>query len=330
MPPHLIANRCFTLWFQLGCCAVSSLACSSKELSGPGDTSARELGGVPTTLWTPSSGTSINSAGRNSVYLCPRNGLPFFPPLTRPETPWVEGDSIVISEIPSVQGSVSWDSEFEMRVSGTQRRLVGNGLPNHPTGTFAVERGTDAYPYYAALPAEGYDNASEIPITPYDLDVTLPLNPQPNAEATCVDSILTGVVSQTGGTWHVDVAVDADDRLLDPSAGLPMDSCWGHPYMEQYHYHGFSWSCFPDQGEPGRHSPLFGYAIDGFGVFGPLGEEGEMVTNSELDECHGHTHSIDWDGEVRDMYHYHVNNEYPYSIGCFRGTPVDLPHQLQH
>jgi hypothetical protein len=109
-----------------------------------------------------------------------------------------------------------------------------------------------------------------------------------------------------------------------------MDACWGHPYMEQYHYHGYSWKCFPDQGEPGVHSPLFGYAIDGFGVFGPLGEDGLMVTNDDLDECHGHTHDIEWDGETKEMYHYHVNNEYPYSIGCFRGTPIELPHHLNH
>jgi hypothetical protein len=55
-----------------------------------------------------------------------------------------------------------------------------------------------------------------------------------------------------------------------------------------------------------------------------------MVVNDDLDECHGHTHDIEWDGEIRDMYHYHVNNEYPYSIGCFRGTPIDIPHNLQH
>ena len=112
-------------------------------------------------------------------------------------------------------------------------------------------------------------------------------------------------------------------------SALPLDECWGHPYNTQYHYHAYSWKCFPDQGEASQHSPLFGYAIDGFGVFGPRGEGGELVTNDDLDECHGHTHEIDWDGEKKVMYHYHVNNEYPYSIGCYRGTPIALPKQLQ-
>jgi hypothetical protein len=126
------------------------------------------------------------------------------------------------------------------------------------------------------------------------------------------------------------MAIDGESNLLDPVAGLPMDQCWGHPYAEQYHYHGYSWKCFPNQGEAGSHSPLFGYAIDGFGVYGPRGEGGILLTNADLDECHGHIHEIEWDGEKKEMYHYHVNNEYPYSIGCYRGTPVALPESLQH
>ena len=29
------------------------------------------------------------------------------------------------------------------------------------------------------------------------------------------------------------------------------------------------------------------------------------------------------------MYHYHFTDAYPYSIGCFTGTPVGLPHRGQ-
>jgi hypothetical protein len=64
---------------------------------------------------------------------------------------------------------------------------------------------------------------------------------------------------------------------------------------------------------------LFGYAFDGFGIYGPRGDDGKMVTNEQLDECHGHTHSVLWDGKMKKIYHYHLNNEYPYSVGCFKG-----------
>ena len=39
--------------------------------------------------------------------------------------------------------------------------------------------------------------------------------------------------------------------------------------------------------------------------------------------------TVIYDGEMKEMYHYHVNNQYPYSIGCYRGTPIALPKQLQ-
>jgi hypothetical protein len=106
-----------------------------------------------------------------------------------------------------------------------------------------------------------------------------------------------------------------------------MDRCWGHPYATQYHYHGASWTCFSSNNKAGEHSPLVGYAIDGFGVYGINGVDGKPVTNQDLDECHGHTHRIVWEGKSVRMYHYHLDNEYPYSIGCFRGTPALLPRQ---
>ena len=62
--------------------------------------------------------------------------------------------------------------------------------------------------------------------------------------------------------------------------------------------------------------------MDGFGIFGPRGVDGATVTNNDLDECHGHSHPIMWDGKEVDMFHDHVTSEYPYAIGCFRGTPV--------
>lgn len=127
--------------------------------------------------------------------------------------------------------------------------------------------------------------------------------------------------------------------------------------------------CFPNQGVEAEHSPLFGYTLDGFGMFGPRSEGGKLVTNADLDECHGHrwgscrrlptsaehehelrsawqsctrgqracradaawpprtdcglaphrlpcpalpcSHVIEWDGKQVEMYHYHLNTEYP-------------------
>jgi hypothetical protein len=46
-----------------------------------------------------------------------------------------------------------------------------------------------------------------------------------------------------------------------------------------------------------------------------------MLNNADLDECHGHVGEIPWNGKKVTKYHYHFTHEYPYSLGCFRGTP---------
>jgi hypothetical protein len=295
---------------------------------GGDDGGGQEAGqGTPTTLTTAPDKTPLTMAAKNQLWFCPRPGLS--PTLTASSTPWVSGTTIDLTKVAYVQGAVTWQSQFNMSITSAGRVITGNGLPNHPTGQFPVDSSTAAYAYYSQLPAQGYSSAAAIPIAAYDINLTLPVNPTPNATPTCVNSIFMGVVSQTGGAWHAEIAPDSQLKLHDPLTALPLDQCFGHPYNTQYHYHAYSWKCFPNQGDPGQHSPLFGYAIDGFGVYGPRGENGQVVTNADLDECHGHTHPIEWDGATVTMYHYHLNTEYPYSIGCYRGTPVTLPSNLQ-
>jgi hypothetical protein len=72
----------------------------------------------------------------------------------------------------------------------------------------------------------------------------------------------------------------------------------------------------------GNGIPILGYALDGFGIYGPRGDGGKLLTNNDLDACHGHMGIIDWDGNLQYMYHYHLNTEFPYGPGCFRGLPA--------
>ena len=285
---------------------------------------------------TPGTGTATAFPARNQTFLC-LAFLPLAPTdinLTATTTPWMQGNKVISSKIPFVEGAVDWNKvpgahpEFRTWVEDGQRRFKGNGIPNHPTGVFAVQEGTAAYPYYAAAPAEGYSSAAAIPIGPYDLDVTVPANPVYSETPSCISDLVFGVVTQTGAVWHANIAYAG--VWVDPIAALPHDKCWGHPYAQQYHYHGFSWKCFPRQGDAEKHSPLFGYALDGFGIYGPRGDEGKLLRNVDLDECHGHVGRIEWDGKWKTMYHYHLNNEYPYGPGCYRGKPGTAVSQGHH
>jgi len=311
------------------------VSCGSKSAKGSSATKA--LADIaPTELHTVATGTSNVTPAPGTIFICPvdlptPSGPVRFPTTyTAASTPWASNGLIDIAKIATVPGAVKLEHRFTITTTATERHLKGNGIPNHAIGTFPVPADSAAYQYYAALPADGYANAAEIPVLPYDLDLTIPKHPKVNATPTCLNSLITGVSSQTGAAWHAEVAPDSQLRIFDPNAALPTDRCFGHPYEQQYHYHGWSYKCMPDQGKAGEQSPLFGYAIDGFGIYGPLDGHGKWITNAQLDECHGLTSKIPWDGKVVKMYHYVINNEFPYSVGCFRGTPGTESHVMTH
>ncbi len=97
------------------------------------------------------------------------------------------------------------------------------------------------------------------------------------------------------------------------------DACAGHPQQAgQYHYHGLP-SCL-SYGSEKKHSKVIGWAFDGFPITGPVGNKGRYMRLSDLDVCHGHTHTLKYDGERQRLFHYHATHEFPYTVGCYRGT----------
>lgn len=272
-------------------------------------------------------GTVINQFKKNSMNLCIDALTQAYPngiSISNLNQPWMDGDNVKIKKIPFVKGHVSnGESIFKTTLTEHTRHFRGNGIPTHKTGIFPVLPGTDAYKIYHGALGDNpeHPTADLIPIEPYDLDITVNRNPIYSEIPYCMESLVVGVATQTHAVWHANLANTdgADNHWVDPIAALPMDECWGHPYNKEYHYHGYSWKCFPNQGKKDEHSPLMGFAMDGFGIFGPRGEHGVMVKNDDLDECHGHFGVIEWDGELVEMYHYHLNNEFPYGPGCFRG-----------
>lgn len=298
--------------------------------------------GTPTTLVTAVHGQStVNCAlGQQCLHNLITSLAHISSTLSQAKTPWTDADKniITISQIPYVEGSNNASqyspagSVFTMKVdsaAGT-RSFKGNGLPSTPMGNFPLQPGTPAYSYYAALPGgshggHSYASAGDIGITTYDLSSTVPLNPVTTGVYP-IRSLILGI-TLTGAVWHMEVAPDANNKWYDPVNVLPLDQCWGHPYAQQYHHHAYSWKCFPNQGTIGQ-SPVFGFALDGFPITGPRAADGHMMTNAELDQCHGTTSEITMpDGSLKTTYHYVLNREYPYSIGCFRGK-VDYRQAL--
>ena len=230
-------------------------------------------------------------------------------PVAQADGPWIRNGTLYPADKIVVQGEVNWTkAQISVATSNQSRVIQANNLPLHSTGTFPVA---------ASDPASQYDrNPNQI--RAQNIDLHLPLDPEVAANPTCLD---VGAVAFMLTNVSLFNAVDA--RGQDAAAHEIMDSCNGHPEARGvYHYHTIS-PCQTDKRDANGHSEVMGYALDGFGVFGPYtGLGSAQVTNAELDECHGHIGEVIWQGKVQSIYHYHLNNEFPFSIGCFRGTPI--------
>jgi hypothetical protein len=220
--------------------------------------------------------------------------------------PWIKADGTYdFTAKAVVDGEIAWSQHsLEVKLVGDKRVVATNDLPNHKTGIYPIAQNDDAYQY----------DRNPNRINPQKIQLELPANPtlapQPSCAPGAVGILLTGSVLFN--------ALDAPGR--DAVAHETQDACQGHPQMSgSYHYHNLT-TCLPDAQTGTGHSPLMGYSLDGFGIFGRHGEGGKMLMSADLDECHGHTHEIEWDGKKVAMYHYHATWDFPYTIGCMRGT----------
>lgn len=217
---------------------------------------------------------------------------------------WIKSDGTFDATAKAVvDGNVSWKNhKFETTLETDSRKITGNDLPNYPTGIFPISASDDAFQY----------DRNPNRINQQMLGLMLPATPKMAARASCLGMGPVGVL--LSGSWLFNTL---DEGGRDAVAHETQDTCEGHPEQRgAYHYHNVLSCVLKQTGDSG----LVGYALDGFGIFGPS-ENGHLLTNDDLDECHGHSSEILWNGKKVLMYHYHATLEFPYTIGCFKGRP---------
>jgi len=288
-----------TLLAALAAPASAAAHTASGDGSGGVDTTALPVGADP-----------VSSAAVGKVFSC-QTSFPSNAPGAFNTGDWFNGDGTWdLTKKPTVDGSVTWpDANITITTKGSTRVIAGNGLPTkQTTGNYPVASSDDAYQY----------DRNPNSISAQTVSISLPKNPKVASTPTCVGLGTVGILVNGVQVFN---ALDAGGR--DAVAYEIQDSCQGHPERSgTYHYHSIS-TCVLDQLDAGTgHSKLVGYAADGFGIFGPRGTNGEAVTDADLDECHGHIHKVKFNGKTQKIYHYHATAEYPYTVGCYRGTPV--------
>lgn len=221
--------------------------------------------------------------------------------------PWIDESKMTYDVTRKIfdRGRVDWKGVFSATPRGDKRVITSNGLPipGVPTGIFPVPSQDPAYQI------DRNPNA----ITEQSISFSVPLNPvfgpQPRCVYKEVGITLDGVSLHTG--------LDSSGR--DENAYELNDTCNGKPQPGGgYHRHALS-ECTPHIRE---RNAVVGYALDGFGITSPYDADGKELTTDDLDECHGTTSEIVWNGRKANMYHYVLTRNFPYSVSCFKGTPT--------
>jgi len=248
---------------------------------------------------------SLTEPAQGYVYLCRETGdgggaFERGPWFVNDNTEWDVNLKI------DVEGDVAWDGEYAMELSDTTRTITTNDLPlEHTTGIF---------PLQASDPAYAYDRNPNS-IAAQSLVFGLNASPEVLDTPSCMGGE-SGVMNSGVALFN---AFDAGNR--DASAWEIQDGCHGHPQQtSEYHYHTLS-RCTDDISV----DTVIGFALDGFPITGPQVGENNILTTSDLDECHGITSTITLDDEQVTTYHYVMTADFPYSVSCFRSTPIDAP-----
>lgn len=320
----------------LGVLATVLAACSSTpNTSGRGSSTNSTVGSsgpaptTPTTIpvseMTPSSTTdqaigmpasSLNETGlplgsgkvstspeRGNEWLCNSSFPSGGPDLSK--LPWVDtsNDTWDLETKLAAGGWVTHDAQFSVEHEGSEEVLSGNGLPP-VSGTFPVTSGTAA---------EYYPDPT--PVFAHQIVVKLPYDPRLASQPSCVPAAVGITIT---GIPILD-AFDANGN--DAAASEVQDTCHGHPnQVAGYHYHSLSPCLLSTYAK--SHTTQVGWALDGFGIYVEYNSKGQLLTDSDLDACHGRTSVVPWHGKMVDIYHYDMTLEFPYVVGCFAGTPV--------
>jgi len=205
------------------------------------------------------------------------------------------------------------------------------------------------------IPTYSYVSMTPNPLTEVAQEYRITTNPQIAAQPTDIPLLGLAGFAVNGMPWFGPNEAAQPDPYGDPIYNGITDGCFGHTANE-YHNHALAQKCLIQEAvsqsepwtmadpDPTQPSPIIGWALDGFPIYGPYGctdvdctnviemqsswvQTGDPSTyawdNHEyqaqagdqyLDACNGRTQP---DG----TYGYHATATFPYILGCYVGTP---------
>lgn len=236
----------------------------------------------------PARGTALMCRGTAS----PRQALPG----------WMTKRRWTPSAKPVTPGRVRWlQASFQRFSTARGFGFSSNGVPVGGT--------TGEFPAGPQLAASYPETARAI--TPHGLSGWIPAGPHIKEHPRCLKSGPIGVALN-----GVPILPPGDQSGQDLAARQVGDACDGVVTDNGLYAYRLGSPCLVGRGSGGQ----IGWARDGFPIMGP-GPNGKLLRDSDLDACHGRVDHFKANGRAVSQYRYHETAEFPYLVGCFRGTP---------
>lgn len=161
------------------------------------------------------------------------------------------------------------ESEVTITVVGDQRLITSNGIPNHRTGQFP-NRGN---PNRISVQEQTF----KIPAKPEVADEITPLRHN-------FGVAINGVLFDPGAGELYDGAPGWQYEPLSGAIALGVDMSHAHVQPTgKYHYHGLPTGLLENvKLEAAKHSPLIGWAADGFPIYALYGHSSADDAQSEI------------------------------------------------
>jgi hypothetical protein len=210
-------------------------------------------------------------------------------------------DADTFVDLFSNTGDSNKDGIPDLKVSHDDHCIIleSQNLPNHPTAKF---------------PNSGNPNT----IRAQNFTFRIPLVPKPAEQIT--PPLMGPVGVAINGVVFFNPFEAGGMNAVAGYSEVWFDSCCGHPEQRgAYHYHKYP-TCvktpFPDNGK--GHSPVIGFAWDGYPLYGPYVADGvrakDLKGADALDVCNGRF-------DPDRGYHYHATpGKFPYLIGGYAGV----------
>jgi hypothetical protein len=246
---------------------------------------------------------------------------------------------------PSSATTTLGDNKVTITISGGERVINANGLPNHPAGQFPGRGNPNR------ISAQIY--SFRVPTNPRAVDQPIPANHAWFGVA------LNGVPFEPGTAefWNNQREWNYEAKSGFIDLGLDQNNAHVQP-NGSYHYHGLPIGLILKLGGDGKKMLLVGYAADGFPIYtsyghsvatnaasplrklrsswqlkpgerpgGPGGKyDGKFTADYEfvkgsgdLDECNGRSGVTP--EFPQGIYHYSITDEFPQLARFWRGTP---------